>query len=184
MVNSMQNSPNNNDGQDTSIESNGTNTSNSFAPSQTQPFKNQHVHGPGCGHPVVIHLDHLDFLDSSGELHRPTKDGQFLVHSWEADSNPPQVLRVCRKREEQLQLCSTPLESGACHNPHTHHNNHKHGPDCGHMPIRHGDHLDYIVDSLLHCSHKDHCDVYGPVEKHLNRPGTSETLNDLLKLCM
>jgi hypothetical protein len=33
---------------------------------------------------------------------------------------------------------------------------HRHGPDCGHIGIRHGDHTDYLHDGELHHQHGDH----------------------------
>jgi len=45
----------------------------------------------------------------------------------------------------------------ACSNTHSH-PGHTHGPGCGHTAIRHGDHVDYLVDGHLHHPHGDHCD--------------------------
>jgi len=41
---------------------------------------------------------------------------------------------------------------------------HKHSPECGHIPIKHGDHIDYIVDGILHHPHGNHCDDHGPIK--------------------
>ena len=41
---------------------------------------------------------------------------------------------------------------------------HVHGPGCGHEPVPHGDHVDYLVDGHLHHPHGDHCDDHGPVK--------------------
>jgi zinc transport system permease protein len=35
---------------------------------------------------------------------------------------------------------------------------HEHGPDCGHQPVQHGDHLDYVHDGHLHAAHGAHYD--------------------------
>lgn len=35
---------------------------------------------------------------------------------------------------------------------------HEHGPSCGHPPVRHGDHVDYLHEGHLHSSHGDHVD--------------------------
>ena len=40
---------------------------------------------------------------------------------------------------------------------------HKHGPDCGHEPVPHGDHTDYLVGGHLHHPHGGHCDHHGAV---------------------
>ena len=50
-------------------------------------------------------------------------------------------------------------------NCHTHANHqHVHGEGCGHTAVKHGDHIDYIVNGRLHHPHGDHCDDHGPVE--------------------
>jgi zinc transport system permease protein len=36
--------------------------------------------------------------------------------------------------------------------------NHEHGPDCGHTPITHGNHIDYIHDGHRHAVHGAHYD--------------------------
>ena len=35
---------------------------------------------------------------------------------------------------------------------------HKHGPNCGHVAVPHGDHVDYIHDGHRHAKHGDHWD--------------------------
>lgn len=37
---------------------------------------------------------------------------------------------------------------------------HKHGPDCGHQGIKHGDHVDYLHDGHMHHMHGDHVDEH------------------------
>ena len=44
------------------------------------------------------------------------------------------------------------------------HCTHKHGPNCGHEAVPHGDHVDYLVDGRLHHPHGDHCDDHGPLQ--------------------
>lgn len=58
-----------------------------------------------------------------------------------------------------------PKSSNECapHSCDGHDASHKHGPDCGHEPIRHDDHVDYVVNGHLHHPHGDHCDDHGPV---------------------
>ena len=41
------------------------------------------------------------------------------------------------------------------------HQEHAHGPHCGHEAVHHGDHLDYLVDGHLHHPHDGHCDDHG-----------------------
>ena len=44
-------------------------------------------------------------------------------------------------------------------NTHEYHT-HQHGPDCGHTPIKHGDHVDYLHDGHLHHMHDNHVDEH------------------------
>ncbi len=37
---------------------------------------------------------------------------------------------------------------------------HTHGADCGHVAVRHGDHVDYVHDGHRHASHDDHYDEH------------------------
>lgn len=37
---------------------------------------------------------------------------------------------------------------------------HKHGPNCGHIAIKHGDHVDYLHDGHLHHEHEGHYDEH------------------------
>ena len=99
----------------------------------------EHVHGPNCGHTAIRHGDHIDYL-VDGELHHPHGD-HCDTHSVEInDKNPSH--------------CQATHSCG----------DHVHGPGCSHEAIKHGDHIDYIVDGRLHHQHGDHCDDHGPVE--------------------
>ena len=37
---------------------------------------------------------------------------------------------------------------------------HEHGPDCGHIAVRHGDHVDYVHDGHRHAAHGEHYDEH------------------------
>ncbi len=37
---------------------------------------------------------------------------------------------------------------------------HEHGPDCGHVAVRHGDHVDYVHDGHRHAAHEKHYDEH------------------------
>ncbi|MEM8835937.1 MAG: hypothetical protein AAGD00_08970 [Planctomycetota bacterium] len=106
-----------------------------------------HQHGPGCGHTAIKHGDHVDYLHD-GHLHHQ-RDGKVFEHSIPvSDTNPD----ACR-----------PVENAA------HATDHVCGPGCGHEPVPHGDHIDYLVidehgNARLHHPHGDHCDDHGPVE--------------------
>ena len=101
-----------------------------------------HEHGPDCGHTAVMHDGHVDYLHD-GHLHHP-HDGHVDEHRFEVNGKNP---AEC-----------TPGFSGA------HSEQHEHGPGCGHEPVPHGDHTDYLVDGRLHHPHGDHCDDHGPVK--------------------
>lgn len=100
-----------------------------------------HEHGTDCGHTAIKHDDHVDYLHD-GHLHHPAGD-EVEEHVLEvSDQNPAQ----CQAAD------------------HDHEPNHRHGPGCGHEPVPHGDHVDYLVNGRLHHPHGDHCDDHGPVE--------------------
>ncbi|HAZ60730.1 MAG TPA: hypothetical protein DCY89_04055 [Gammaproteobacteria bacterium] len=101
-----------------------------------------HVHGPGCGHTAVLHLGHTDYLHD-GHLHHPHAD-HVDEHVIAVDPQNPAT-------------CTTGHACGA------HAAQHRHGPDCGHEAVPHGDHTDYLVDGHLHHPHGDHCDHHGPL---------------------
>ena len=103
-----------------------------------------HVHGPGCGHTAVKHEDHTDYLHD-GHLHHP-HESHFDEH----------VVAIGGANPD------------ACTPNHTcggHDANHVHGPACGHEPVPHGDHVDYVVNGHLHHPHGTHCDDHGPLAK-------------------
>ena len=47
----------------------------------------------------------------------------------------------------------------ASHEIHSSHS-HTHGPDCGHLAVRHDDHVDYLHDGHLHHPHSGHVDEH------------------------
>jgi hypothetical protein len=103
-----------------------------------------HQHGPNCGHTAIEHDGHVDYLHD-GHLHHMNADGSVEEHALEVTATNP----------------------NSCTSGHTckgHDANHVHGPGCGHQPVPHGDHIDYLVDGHLHHPHGDHCDNHGPVQ--------------------
>lgn len=99
-----------------------------------------HAHGPSCGHKAVRHNGHTDYLHD-GHLHSP-HEGHFDEHTLEVSNANP--------------AGCTPEH--ACKG---HDKNHKHGANCGHEAVPHGDHKDYLVDGHLHHVHGSHCDDHG-----------------------
>lgn len=103
-----------------------------------------HQHGPSCGHTAVKHEDHVDYLHD-GHLHHMNADGTVEEHALEISAANPDV-------------CTS---GHACSG---HDSEHVHGPGCGHQPVPHGDHIDYLVDGHLHHPHGNHCDDHGPIQ--------------------
>jgi hypothetical protein len=99
-----------------------------------------HVHGAGCGHTAVRHGDHVDFLHD-GHLHHAER-GHVDEHALAVDSRNPAG-------------CTPDHACGA------HDEAHQHGPGCGHEPVPHGDHTDYVVAGHLHHPCTGHCDDHG-----------------------
>ncbi len=98
----------------------------------------EHQHGAGCGHTAIQHGDHVDYLHD-GHLHHAHGD-HCDEHSLAVDAqNPADCVPT------------------ACDDAH------RHGPDCGHEAVPHGDHTDYLVNGRLHHAHGEHCDDHGAV---------------------
>eukprot|EP00163_Fabomonas_tropica_P010270 TRINITY_DN2036_c0_g1_i1.p2 TRINITY_DN2036_c0_g1~~TRINITY_DN2036_c0_g1_i1.p2 ORF type:complete len:297 (+),score=68.31 TRINITY_DN2036_c0_g1_i1:1099-1989(+) len=161
----------------------------------TAGLAESHTHGIGCGHEMIRHGDHLDFI-SNGQLHHCNEaTGHTETHSLEVrevDGNTPYCADVsCTDNmlsdlpalfDTQIGNASKP---GASH-PHDHHpvdasgNVHVHHIGCGHPPVAHGDHIDFLVDSLLHHHHDNHCDIHGSVES-ISNDSPSDCLGDILQ---
>jgi hypothetical protein len=102
-----------------------------------------HQHGNGCGHTAVLHDGHRDYLHD-GHLHS-VHDGHLDEHRVAvSDRNPAE--------------CTPQHDCGG------HNGSHRHGPNCGHAAVPHGDHIDYFVAGHLHHPHDTHCDDHGAVE--------------------
>lgn len=102
-----------------------------------------HTHGPNCGHSAVQHEGHTDYLHD-GHLHHAGQ-GRVEEHRIAVSSGNP---AVC-----------TPG-----HNCNGHEKAHVHGPGCGHEPVPHGDHTDYLVNGHLHHACSGHCDDHGSLK--------------------
>jgi hypothetical protein len=100
-----------------------------------------HQHGTGCGHTAIKHDGNVDFLHD-GHLHHP-HEGHYDEHTLPVGAANPDRCHP----------------AGAGHTA-----KHQHGPGCGHEPVPHGDHTDYLVEGRLHHPHGGHCDDHGPVE--------------------
>jgi hypothetical protein len=102
-----------------------------------------HQHGPNCGHTGIKHQGHVDYLHD-GHLHHQN-GGKVEEHTIEVSTSNPST-------------CTPSHDCGG------HEKAHKHGANCGHQAIPHGDHTDYVVDGHLHHPHGNHCDHHGAVQ--------------------
>ncbi|MDQ3034666.1 MAG: hypothetical protein M3Y87_19810 [Myxococcota bacterium] len=102
-----------------------------------------HVHGEGCGHTAVQHEGHTDYLHD-GHLHHACEHGGVEEHAITVGA-------------------ANPADCTPSHDCGAHPSQHAHGPGCGHEPVPHGDHVDYLVDGHLHHPHTGHCDDHGPI---------------------
>jgi hypothetical protein len=53
------------------------------------------------------------------------------------------------------------------HNATGHDRSHQHSSNCGHQPVPHEGHSDYVVNGRVHHAHEGHCDDRGvtPTER-------------------
>ncbi len=101
------------------------------------------MHGAGCGHTAIKHNGHVDYLHD-GHLHS-AHEGHFDECTLEVNG-------------------ANPGECTGGHACDAHPADHVHGPGCGHEPVPHGDHVDYLVNGHLHHSHRGHCDDHGKID--------------------
>lgn len=104
--------------------------------------KHDHAHGPKCGHQLVNHEGHLDYLH----------DGH--LHTYGSGHSVEHVLSV---------NASNPATCTPDHDCRDHDDGHKHSAGCEHHAVPHGDHTDYLVNGHLHHNHAGHCDDHGRV---------------------
>jgi hypothetical protein len=94
-----------------------------------------HIHSANCGHTMIQHGDHVDYLHN-GHLHAAHDSHYDECVLPVTDANPS----ICKE-----------MSCDCDHN------------DCGHEKVPHGDHFDYLVGGRLHHSHNGHCDDHGAV---------------------
>jgi len=103
----------------------------------------EHQHGNDCGHAKMKHEDHSDFLHD-GHLHH-AHEGHVDEHELVASNANP-----------------TACTSG--HDCNAHDPSHRHGSACGHDPVPHAGHTDFLVQGHIHNQHGDHCDDHGRLQ--------------------
>lgn len=97
--------------------------------------------GGAQGRTAVHHDDHVDYLDRGRLLHE--KSGRVEEHTIAVTTQNPDRCEAANRAEAKP--------------------GHKHGPNCGHEAVPHGDHVDYLVDGRLQHPHGDHVDDHGPL---------------------
>ncbi len=102
-----------------------------------EQIKHDHKHHKGCGHRLIQHGDHQDYLHDGHLCHN--HDDHFDDHAIEISDANPESCADAR--------CADTTQ-------------HK---EKGHVLIPHGSHTDYLVAGRLHHVHGDHCDDHGPV---------------------
>jgi len=90
---------------------------------------------------AVRHGDHVDYLDKGHLLHP------------EGDHVEEHIIEVSAANPDR---CAPDHRADPGYG-------HVHGPDCGHEPVPHGNHMDYLVDGRLQHQHGDHVDDHGPL---------------------
>ncbi len=105
--------------------------------------KHEHQHGAGCGHAAIRHEGQTSYLHG-GHLHRH--------HEGHVD-------------EDRVAIGgANPANCTPNHKCDAHDGGHRHGPNCGHEAVPHGDHVDYLVGGHIHHPHGGHCDDHGPIQ--------------------
>ncbi|CAD8060539.1 unnamed protein product [Paramecium primaurelia] len=140
-----------------------------------------------ASHPQILHFNHIDILfngrlynynEQTGriELHdlidqqqqncEPIKDHQHF------DSQTQYELikcidckqeRCCCKQKQLFNNCCLACNGGNCGETPFAISQiiHFHGPNCGHPIVIHNEHIDYLVNEMLHYPHDGHCDNHG-----------------------
>jgi len=70
------------------------------------------------------------------------------------------VLRRRRVAAAPIVVEDDPFEVDDPHTAVPEEHGHQHGPDCGHLAVRHGDHVDYVHDGHRHAVHGGHYDEH------------------------
>ena len=77
---------------------------------------------------------------------------------WPASRSPGRSGLWLRRRQ-RLRAPFPAVPTGREHETADEHP-HEHGPDCGHVAVRHGDHVDYVHDGHRHAEHGAHYDEH------------------------
>eukprot|EP00826_Nyctotherus_ovalis_P065355 TRINITY_DN9605_c0_g1_i18.p1 TRINITY_DN9605_c0_g1~~TRINITY_DN9605_c0_g1_i18.p1 ORF type:complete len:152 (+),score=2.37 TRINITY_DN9605_c0_g1_i18:971-1426(+) len=121
-----------------------------------------HIHGEFCGHPTIVHDNHIDFV-CDGELHFVSRSGAVYPHKLAVtDTNPAHCKFLDFSLDDEPRgegkIGYLPWEKKAEMEIW-----HRHSVSCGHPRVIHGDHIDYLVNGRLEYPHEDHIDDHGPL---------------------
>jgi hypothetical protein len=96
-------------------------------------FIDYNVHSPSCGHLSIHHGNHLDYVVNNHLICQNSVKKIKPFHINCPTQGPVQP------KENQPQPSQRPQQV--------------HRPGCGHLPVRHKDHIDYVVEDNLFCQH-------------------------------
>lgn len=94
-------------------------------------LKAYNKHTPSCGHLSILHGNHRDYVVKN---HLVCQDSVRSIGGGEHHALKP------------ASKCPT---------------DEPHRPGCGHLPVRHRDHIDYVVEDNLFCQQAGMLDVVG-----------------------
>ncbi|RLN21334.1 hypothetical protein BBI17_000356 [Phytophthora kernoviae] len=99
-------------------------------PATTTSSSNYSRHKRGCGHLSIQHGNHHDYVVQN---HLVCQDSITSLGALQRKA----VTAEAKVKNAQLRGCASPQVT--------------HRPGCGHLPVRHKDHIDYVVEDNLIC---------------------------------
>nr|CCA23577.1 conserved hypothetical protein [Albugo laibachii Nc14] len=106
-----------------------------------------HAQNPGCCHLAIAHGNHFDYVVNNHLL------CQTSVKNI-SGSQPSQTFKLASRGRDNELYFDTKIESkqqGPWRCNTSCNTEPSHGPGCGHLPVRHKDHIDYVVENNLFC---------------------------------
>lgn len=70
------------------------------------------------------------------------------------------IAQIMRRRSQPVPVIEVTDATPLPHEAARPHEDHHHGPECGHLAVVHGDHTDYVHDGHRHAPHGDHYDEH------------------------
>lgn len=115
-------------------------------PETVDPVLNYSRHSRSCGHLSIQHGNHRDYVvqnhlvcqDSIKKLGERSRSGSNCSSNGTASATGSSTAKCAPKDS--------------------------HGPGCGHLPVRHHDHIDYVVEDNLFCQRKGWLDDADNIE--------------------